>query len=264
MAEQARARSQQIAGDLAEVDEQLEALQERRVTAEARFEELDMQLADTQERHAQLDDRVIENERKLAEAREQLRALERQSQESGYAQRSLTQRLGELNRSMETAAQQLQSIDAERQRVNDELTRFNDAAAQGGLQEALAAKMAREQALAALRSEYDDLTAKLRASDERRLQLERELDPLRQRITEFQLKEQAARLGLEQYSQMLAEAEADLEALARSVADGQVRLTGLQGEIDRYNREIAALGAVNLAALDELTCLLYTSPSPRD
>jgi len=212
-----------------------------------------MQLADTQERHAQLDDRVIENERKLAEAREQLRALERQSQESGYAQRSLTQRLGELNRSMETAAQQLQSIDAERQRVNDELTRFNDAAAQGGLQEALAAKMAREQALAALRSEYDDLTAKLRASDERRLQLERELDPLRQRITEFQLKEQAARLGLEQYSQMLAEAEADLEALARSVADGQVRLTGLQGEIDRYNREIAALGAVNLAALDELT-----------
>ena len=253
MAEQARARSQQIAGDLAEVDEQLEALQERRVTAEARFEELDMQLADTQERHAQLDDRVIENERKLAEAREQLRALERQSQESGYAQRSLTQRLGELNRSMETAAQQLQSIDAERQRVNDELTRFNDAAAQGGLQEALAAKMAREQALAALRSEYDDLTAKLRASDERRLQLERELDPLRQRITEFQLKEQAARLGLEQYSQMLAEAEADLEALARSVADGQVRLTGLQGEIDRYNREIAALGAVNLAALDELT-----------
>jgi len=253
LAEQARARSQQIAGDLAEVDEQLEALQERRVTAEARFEELDMQLADTQERHAQLDDRVIENERKLAEAREQLRALERQSQESGYAQRSLTQRLGELNRSMETAAQQLQSIDAERQRVNDELTRFNDAAAQGGLQEALAAKMAREQALAALRSEYDDLTAKLRASDERRLQLERELDPLRQRITEFQLKEQAARLGLEQYSQMLAEAEADLEALARSVADGQVRLTGLQGEIDRYNREIAALGAVNLAALDELT-----------
>jgi chromosome segregation protein len=32
-----------------------------------------------------------------------------------------------------------------------------------------------------------------------------------------------------------------------------VRLIGLQTEIDRLNREIAALGAVNLAALDELT-----------
>jgi chromosome segregation protein len=32
-----------------------------------------------------------------------------------------------------------------------------------------------------------------------------------------------------------------------------VRLAGLQGEIDRLHRDIAALGAVNLAALDELT-----------
>ncbi|WP_326543065.1 chromosome segregation protein SMC, partial [Pseudorhodoferax sp.] len=54
LAEQTRARSEQIAGDMAEVDAQLGDLQERRVTAEARFEELDMQLADTQERHAQL------------------------------------------------------------------------------------------------------------------------------------------------------------------------------------------------------------------
>ena len=114
-------------------------------------------------------------------------------------------------------------------------------------------KLEREQALGAKRSEYDDLTAKLRASDERRLQLERELDPLRQRITEFQLKEQAARLGLEQYTQLLADAQADLEAVARSIEDGNVRLSGMQGEIDRLHREIAALGAVNLAALDELT-----------
>ncbi len=31
-----------------------------------------------------------------------------------------------------------------------------------------------------------------------------------------------------------------------------MRLAGLQGEIDRLHREMAALGAVNLAALDEL------------
>ena len=90
-------------------------------------------------------------------------------------------------------------------------------------------------------------------SDERRLRLERELDPLRQRITDLQLKEQAARLGLEQYSQLLADAQADLAAVAQSVQDGDVRLAGLQGEIDRLHRDIQALGAVNLAALDELT-----------
>jgi chromosome segregation protein len=253
LAEQTRARGEQIAADLAEVEAQLEALQERRVTAEARFEELDMQLADTQERHAQLDEQVIAAERKLAACREQQRSLERQAQEAAYAERSLAARQAELARAIDTAAQQAGSLESDEQRAKEELVRLTDAAAQAGLQDALALKLEREAQLGAQRSAYDDLTARLRASDERRLKLERELDPMRQRITDLQLKEQAARLGLEQYTQLLADAGADLEAVARSVAEGAVRLAGLQGEIDRLHREVAALGAVNLAALEELT-----------
>ncbi len=253
LAEQTRARSEQIASDLAEVDAQLGDLQERRITAEGRFEELDMQLADSQERHAQLDERVIEAERKLAECREQQRGLERQAQEATFAQRSLLARKAELARAIETAELQAQTITADEQRAHEELSRLTDAAAQAGRQTALSLKLEREGSLGAKRSQYDDLTAKLRASDERRLQLERELDPLRQRITDFQLKEQAARLGFEQYAQLLTDAQADLEAVATSVTQGNVRLTGLQSEIDRLNREVAALGAVNLAALEELT-----------
>ena len=252
LAEQARTRSAQIDADIAEVQSQLDDLQERRETAEGRFESLDMQLADSQERHAQLDERVIEVQRKLTQCREQQRSLERQAQEAQFAQRSLQARNAELARTIDTAIQQTESVHAEAQRAREELTRLSDVAAQAGLQSALALKLEREQALGAKRSEYDDLTAKLRASDERRLQLERELDPLRQRITEFQLKEQAARLGFEQYEQQLQDAQADLEAVEQSIKDGNVRLTGMQSEIDRLHREIAALGAVNLAALDEL------------
>jgi chromosome segregation protein len=253
LAEQSRARSAQIDADLAEVQAQLDDLQERRVTAEGRFESLDMQLAEAQERHAQLDERVIEIQRTLTQCREQQRSLERQAQEAVFAQRSLQARNAELARTIDTATQQTESVHAEVQRAHDELTRLTDAAAQAGLQNALELKLEREQALGAKRSEYDDLTAKLRASDERRLQLERELDPLRQRITEFQLKEQAARLGFEQYEQQLLDAQADLQAVEQSIKDGNVRLAGMQSEIDRLHREIVALGAVNLAALDELS-----------
>ena len=253
LAEQTRARSEQIGADLAEVEAMLSDLQERRVAAEARFEELDMQLADSQEREAQLGDQVIEAERRLNQCREQQRALERQAQEATFSQRSLEARRAELSRSIETAMQQARALADEQQRARDELARLSDAAAQGGLQQALDEKMEREKALAAQRSEYDDLTNRLRASDERRMQLERALDPLRQRITEFQLKEQAARLGLEQYTTLLSDAQADLAAVSQSIAEGNVRMTGLQSEIDRLHREIAALGAVNLAALDELT-----------
>ena len=252
LAEQTRARSEQLAGDLGEVDAQLEELQEKRIAAESRFEELDMQLADSQERHAQLDERVIEAGRALNAAREQHRSLERQAQEATFSQRTLEARRGELNRAIETAAQQNVALTEEEERARAEFGRLSDAAAQAGLQDALSLKLERETALGATRSQYDDLTLKLRASDERRLQLERELDPLRQRITEFQLKEQAARLGFEQYQQLLTDAEADLEAVALSIETDKVRLAGLQGEIDRLHREVAALGAVNLAALDEL------------
>ena len=252
LAEQARARTAQLDADLSEVTIQLEEIQERRIAAEARFEELDMQLADSQERHAQLDEQVYESERKLTSAREQLRALERQSQEAVFGQRSMDARRAELNRTMETALQQAKALGDEQVRAQEEQGRLNDAAAQGGLQDALNLKMEREKDLAARRSEYDDLTARLRGSDERRQQFERELQPLRDRITEFKLKEQAAQLGLEQYTTLLNDAEADMDALAASIKDGNVRLTGLQGEIDRLHREIDALGAVNLAALDEL------------
>ena len=253
LAEQTRSRSAEIESDLEEVQALLDALQERSVEAEARFEALDMQLADGQERHAQLDERVIACQSQLTQSREQQRSLERQAQEATFAQRSLQARNAELARAIETANAQAVEVAQESQRAQEELQRLNDASAQAGLQSALALKLEREQQLAMRRSEYDDLTAKLRASDERRMQLERELDPMRQRITELQLKEQAARLGYEQYDAQLVDAQADLEAIAQSIQEGNVRLTGMQSEIDRLGREIAALGAVNLAALDELT-----------
>jgi chromosome segregation protein len=252
-AEQARARSTQIDSDLAEVDAQLSGLQERSAAADARFEELDMMLADSQERHAQLDEQVMDAQRRLQEAREQLRSLERQAQEADFQRRTHITREAELQRMTQAAAAQTATLQDEQVKLQEEFERLSDVAAQAGLQAALAVKSEREATLGARRSQYDDLTAKLRASDEQRLKIERNLDPMRQRITDLQLKEQAARLGVEQFAQQLAEAQADLDAVAQSIEADGVRLSGLQSEIDRLQRDIQSLGAVNLAALDELS-----------
>jgi len=154
---------------------------------------------------------------------------------------------------METAELQMRANQQSGEQLQLELGSFNDQAAQAGLQDALALKVEKEQALAATRSEYDDLSARLKAADEQRLAFERSLEPLREQLTKLQLEQQAAQLGGAQYLEQLTAAEVDLEALAKSIEDGGVKLWGLQGEIDRINREIASLGAVNLAALDELT-----------
>jgi chromosome segregation protein len=252
-AEATQSRRVQIEDELAEVDAQLEALQERRATGEARFEELDIQLATTQERHAELDEAVIGAERRLADAREQQRTLERQASEAQYGARALAARRAELQRAIDTALQQVETNTLAGEQLELELGSLNDAAAQAGLQSALVLKLERERALAGVRSAYDDLTAKLRGGDEQRLEFERSLEPLRERISKLQLEEQAARLGGAQYLEQLDAAAVDREALARGIEEAGVKLWGLQGEIDRIQREVNALGAVNLAALDELT-----------
>jgi chromosome segregation protein len=252
-AEATDTRRMQLEAELTEIDAQMEGLEERRAVGEARFEELDLQLGQTQERHAELEDAVMAAERRLADAREQQRALERQAQEARFQARALAARRDELQRAIATAKSQIETNLQAGQQLELELDSFNDAAAQSGLQTALALKLDREQALAASRSSYDDLSAKLRAGEEQRLSFERSLDPLREQITKLQLEAQAAQLGGAQYLEQLAAAGADLDALAQSIEADSVKLWGLQTEIDRIQKEIAALGAVNLAALDELT-----------
>jgi len=252
-ADAATQRREQLAEELGEIDAQLEALEERRATGEARFEELDIELANTQEKHAELDDAVIAAERQLADARERQRALERQAQEARFQARALAARRDELQRSIETAAAQVAANAQAGEQLELELGSFNDAAAQSGLQTALALKLEREQQLGAARSQYDDLSAQMRRADEQRLSFEHSLEPLREKIGKLQLEQQAAQLGGAQYLEQLTAAAVDLEALTKSIEDGNVKLWGLQTEIDRIGKEITALGAVNLAALDELT-----------
>ena len=252
-AEQAQARHGQIAEELAEIDAQLDELQERRATGEARFEELDLSLADAQEQHAQLEEAVMEAERKLNQAREQARAQERQAQEAQFSARAMASRRGELQRSIETSAQQIQLNEASVAQLHEEQARLSDASAHTGLDEALAVRVEKEGLLAQARTHYDDLSAQLRRADEQRMSFERSLQPLRDEITKLQLEQQAATLGGAQFLEQLTAAEVDLAALADVIEREGIKLYGLQTEIDRIQREINALGAVNLAALEELT-----------
>ncbi len=249
---EAQARSAQLASDVAEIDAHMAEFQERRVTLEAQFEDLDIRLGEAQEVEATQGDGVIEAERKLNALRDQHRAIERQQQEASFQGRSLVARKEELARNIALGIAQTANLTREHEQLDLDLLRMNDAAAQSGLQAALSLKLERETSLAAKRSLYDDLTQKLRATDERRMGAERALDPQRGRISDLQLKEQATRLGAQQYEQLLLDAKADLEVIEASVTAGSVKLWGLAGEIERLNQAISSLGAINLAALDEL------------
>ncbi len=244
-------RSTQIEVDLAEIAEHENEQQQAKAESEAKFEQLDMELAELQQRHEDGQTDYLAQEQRLNEARGRLRELERAAQEAGFAEKSHRSKIDELKRSIATALEQAAQLFANMQQGHLELESLDDQAAQAGLQSLLDKRSEQERALADSRHELDQLTQALRQHEESRMQAERSLQPQRDRIMELQLKEQAARLNLEQYAQQLAEAQADEAELAAKL-DDSLRPAYLQGEVTRLTNAIAALGAVNLAALDEL------------
>ena len=251
-AQQVRERQGQLATEAGELQSQASTLEQKQQAAQAKFEELDLQLAQTQERHAQLQDVSLAKEKEFQSLRETLQQTDKQCQEAEFQVRSLQARQQELQRTQDTAAKQIENLNNEQSRQQEELNVLSDTTARAGLQDALALQLERETLLASKRNEYDDLTNRLRTSNEERLKIEHQLEPLRQRIVDTQLKAQAARLGFEQYDQLLQDAQTDLEAVAASIEQASVKLAGLSNDIDQLQREIQSLGAVNLAALEEL------------
>ncbi len=253
LAEQTSLRRDQLGVERATLDAELDDLSVRRTAGEARFEALDAELGVAQERHAELDEAMRAAERALAGVREDGRAVERQAQEALFELRSLVARRAELERSIATAQQQIEANRVADASLAADLATLIDAEAESGLQVALATKLEREAELGAGRSVYDDLSQRLRSADEARLGHEHALQPLRDKVGALRLEEQAAQLGGAQYIEQLDLAGADREAVARGVEEGGVKLAGLQGRIDALHREIESLGAVNLAALEELS-----------
>jgi chromosome segregation protein len=124
-------------------------------------------------------------------------------------------------------------------------------AVRAGLDAAVEERIAREKTLAGARNAVEAAAGMLRTLEEERLQAESALAPLRERIGELRLKEQAAQINHDQHAGQLQEAGADEERLAAEAASAP-RPSSLQGEITRLTQAIAELGAVNLAALEEL------------
>jgi len=256
--EQSRVESTRLDDELAEIKDQYETLVIDREQAQEAFEVLDEKLATEQSAFTDAEMKGEDIAAQADQARTLLRDQERQQQEAEFTQRTIQSRMAELQRNQQLASEQFARAKHELDLLDQELATLDAATAQAGLQEALEQRAEREEALNRLRIEMNRLEAELREADEGRLSIEQSLQPQRDQIMALQLQEQAARLAVEQFAEQLdgqAVARGTIEAMinARSVESSQWQKSSwLQSEVQRINRQIESLGAVNLAALDEL------------
>ena len=250
--ERVQSRAAQITQELEEVTCQLEGERATLETVEARLKEYRAQDDAAREALYAARQKRDQADRAVFEARELQRAAERRHQEAGFALTTCTNKIRELGEALSRVEQEIVDDETRLAQARDELARLPADALDAELQAALTTRTETEAALAAARDALEGLTAQLRSHDEARLACEQGLDPLRRSIEQLKLKDQEAMLMQSQFELQLREAAADEASLASGLADSP-KPAQLQAQITRLQNEIAALGAVNLAALEELT-----------
>lgn len=196
---------------------------------------------------------ATERDHALRELRIAEQSAARDVQEAAFSQRECQARLDDTRRSLELATAQHARAANEIATNESELLATTPAHSEAALQEALELRNQREAALTTCRTAQEAAATHLREVEELRLATEHSAAPLRERIAEQRLAVQAANLSVEQFTDRLTEVKADIEALMSLLHADDVKEAALARDVARLTREINSLGAVNLAALDELS-----------
>ncbi|QWD80562.1 chromosome segregation protein SMC [Polynucleobacter sp. MWH-Spelu-300-X4] len=249
--EKYRTRAEQINNELHELSAQAEELKAVRDSGQSELDRAQEEKGTHGDSLSHAQDNYQAANHALEQARDALRLAEREAGEASFNTRTLVQRIADFTRDQQSAQQQVADIQVSLGSSQEELHTLSDEVAQNSLQSLLVQRSAKEAALANARTEMDAISHRLREGDESRLVIERSLQPLRDKAMELQLKEQAARLNVEQFATMLLDAEANIEELKARLTP-EMKVSSLQSEVNKLNQEIQSLGPVNMAALEEL------------
>ena len=248
--ERYKEQKERLTEQLAELAEEEESERERDMSADERIEEIRDGLSRIRVLVHGAQSRLDECERAVRAERERNADFDRALREAQFSLRESDGKLQDVFAQQAIAQRELNRIEKDRAQCAEQVEAAPPDVMEGALQTALEARQAAEKILAEKRDALEAATNALRGFEEQRLRIEQGLEPLRVRIGDLKLKEQAAALNTEQFALQLLEAGANEAALELEL--GNARPARLQGEITRLSNAIAELGAVNMAALQEL------------
>jgi len=249
--ERVRERSAQIGGEMDEIAREAARDAERLLASRTAVERVTQEIAAARSQLESVKAAHLAAETALAGQRLAAQQAEREAQDAVFGERECASKITEIDGSVRVIDQQIERAEAEVARLTGELAQDPIPQVRALLDAAVEARIACEARLAEARNAVEEVAAALRSLEEDRLQADGRIAPLRDRVGELRLKEQAAQINHDQFAEQLRAAEAD-EARLAGEAERAPRPSALQGEITRLTQAIAELGAVNLAALEEL------------
>jgi chromosome segregation protein len=207
-------------------------------------EELALQLEDLRLQRLNAETGLALARNKTRDAERRVHELRLAMQEAEQKTAEYTRRAHELEQRDAVLAERLHSLVEEQDAADGE----DDGEA---MQQALALRETLESALSQARDRLNGLAERMRQLGVEQQEVHAALPALREARSACLLRHQEARLAMERYSEELAAAGADESALLADLND-EIKPATLAAEIARLARAVEGLGAVNLAALDEL------------
>jgi chromosome segregation protein len=244
-------RGEQIAAELAEITTQSGHERAQHDAAQINVAQFDKQRIEFQAAQAGTAAQYAAAQAALDQQRQAVQQAERAAQESSFHLKTCANKIAEVENAIKLIADSVGTVKTGIAEREQELVPLDEAPLNAELEQIIAVRAHKEQVLAAARDALEATETALRETEQERLAIEQNLHPIRERTGEIKLKEQEARLTEEQFAQQLAEAGANEQDLESQLEKGK-RSGAWQADIARLTGEISALGAVNLAALEEL------------
>ena len=248
-------RKGMLEADCLLTEQKLEKLQAEKAQKEILVAEINSTLAQMQSEKSTKEADKQEAEKRLHDARHQLNTLERASQEKSFNIKLIENKINELKSKVDFLREENSSLKIRSQEVETTLEATRMETLKANLEAALNVKQVRETTLAAARNALAECQEALLQQERIRLQHEQQLHPLRDKLETSRLSEQEARLHFEQCQIELASFSIKESALAERMHQQHqegIKVSQLEIRKSKLESDIEALGAVNLAAIEEL------------
>ena len=184
-------------------------------------------------------------------ARNKVNEAEIQLQESHFNLKIINNKINELNNRVNLITEENNALNSKKDLAKAAINTESIEALQLSLREKITIKDEREKILIASRDNLAQKESDLRESEQKRLQIEQGVHPIRDRLEQSRLNEQESKLLFEQFQNEINESQLDETVLSAAITE-KTTVKEMQELCNNLQEEINLLGPVNLAAIHEL------------
>ncbi|MBK7364559.1 MAG: chromosome segregation protein SMC [Nitrosomonas sp.] len=246
-------RNQQIDEELMDISMQIETETIQKQEVESNLAMYKVEIEQLSFQIDQLNESVESAEKELIAHRQLVQHLSNKWRDSvmqfNDCQNKITQNENNVNNLDQSSEVFLSNIE----KLKQSLYLFENKDLQLYLHEQTDERVLCEQSVTKYRQALEEIVQIIRNSELARMHAEQTINQYKERVNELKLKHQEAYLIENQLNEKLIESGSDINALLPQIQ--KVKPSVLKTELNRINTELASVGLVNLAAIEELQAI---------